>query len=156
KLGSGVMKLKEWLAKDVAIALGTDGASSNNRLDMWEEMRMTALLHKGVNKDPVCVSALDVLRMATYDGARAFGFAQKGLVREGWMADLVLVDLDKPHYIGADCDNLAAYIVYAGSSADVAGTMVNGKWLYRNGDFPTLDKVEILQRARAARKEITR
>lgn len=156
KLGSGVMKLKEWLAKDVAIALGTDGASSNNRLDMWEEMRTAALLHKGVNKDPVCVSALDVLRMATYDGARAFGFAQKGLVREGWMADLVLVDLDKPHYIGANCDNLAAYIVYAGSSADVAGTMVNGKWLYRNGDFPTLDKVEILQRARAARKEITR
>ena len=156
KLGSGVMKLSEWLDKGAAVALGTDGASSNNRLDMWEEMRTAALLHKGVNKDPVCVSALDVLRMATYDGARAFGFAQKGLVREGWMADLVLVDLDKPHYIGADCENLAAYIVYAGSSADVIGTMVNGKWLYRNGDFPTLDKIEIMQRAMTAREEITR
>ena len=156
KLGSGVMKLSEWLDKGAAVALGTDGASSNNRLDMWEEMRTAALLHKGVNKDPVCVSALDVLRMATYDGARAFGFAQKGLVREGWMADLVLVDLDKPHYIGANCENLAAYIVYAGSSADVIGTMVNGKWLYRNGDFPTLDKIEIMQRAMTAREEITR
>ena len=156
KLGSGVMKLREWLDKGAAVALGTDGASSNNRLDMWEEMRTAALLHKGVNKDPVCVSALDVLRMATYDGARAFGFAQKGLVREGWMADLVLVDLDKPHYIGVNCENLAAYIVYAGSSADVAGTMVNGKWLYRNGDFPTLDKIEIMQRAMTAREEITR
>ena len=156
KLGSGVMKLSEWLDKGAAVALGTDGASSNNRLDMWEEMRTAALLHKGVNKDPVCVSALDVLRMATYDGARAFGFAQKGLVREGWMADLVLVDLDKPHYIGANCENLAAYIVYAGSSADVIGTMVNGKWLYRNGDFPTLDKIEIMQRAMKARDEITR
>ena len=156
KLGSGVMKLSEWLDKGAAVALGTDGASSNNRLDMWEEMRTAALLHKGVNKDPVCVSALDVLRMATYDGARAFGFAQKGLVREGWMADLVLVDLDKPHYIGADCENLAAYIVYAGSSADVIGTMVNGKWLYRNGDFPTLDKIEVMQRAMKAREEITR
>ncbi|MBR1417496.1 MAG: amidohydrolase [Synergistaceae bacterium] len=156
KLGSGVMKLSEWLDKGAAVALGTDGASSNNRLDMWEEMRTAALLHKGVNKDPVCVSALDVLRMATYDGARAFGFAQKGLVREGWMADLVLVDLDKPHYIGANCENLAAYIVYAGSSADVIGTMVNGKWLYRNGDFPTLDKIEIMKRAMTAREEITR
>ncbi len=156
KLGSGIMKLDAWLEKGAAVALGTDGASSNNRLDMWEEMRTAALLHKGVNKDPVCVSALEVLRMATYDGARAFGFAQKGMIREGWMADLTLVDLDKPHYIGVNNENLAAYIVYAGSSADVAGTMVNGKWLYRNGDFPTLDKEEILTRARKAREEITR
>ena len=78
------------------------------------------------------------------------------MIREGWAADLVLVDLDKPHYIGVDEDNLATYIVYAGSSADVAGTMVNGKWLYRNGDYPTLDTEEIMQRAREARAEITR
>ena len=162
KLGSGVAPLAAWLERGVSVALGTDGASSNNRLDMWEEMRTAALLHKGVNKDPLCVSALEVLRMATYEGARAFGFAQKGMIREGWVADLVLVDLDKPHYIGADEENLATYIVYAGSSADVAGTMVNGKWLYRKttgasrGDYPTLDYEEIVQRAREARAEITR
>ncbi|MCR4818340.1 MAG: amidohydrolase [Fretibacterium sp.] len=156
KLGSGVMPLNDWLERDVAVALGTDGASSNNRLDMWEEMRTTALLHKGVNKDPLRVTALEALRMATYEGARAFGFARKGMIREGWMADLVLVDLDTPHYIGADEENLAAYIVYAGSSADVRGTMVNGKWLYRRGDYPTLDREEIVQRAREARKAITK
>ena len=156
KLGSGVMPLAAWLEKGTPVALGTDGASSNNRLDMWEEMRTVALLHKGVNHDPMCVPALDALRMVTYEGARAFGFAQKGMIREGWMADLVLVDLDQPHYVGVDEENLATYIVYAGSSADVVGTMVNGKWSFRNGEFPTLDREEIVERAREAREAITR
>ncbi|CAM1380775.1 amidohydrolase [Fretibacterium fastidiosum] len=156
KLGSGVMPLAAWLEKGTPVALGTDGASSNNRLDMWEEMRTVALLHKGVNHDPMCVPALDALRMVTYEGARAFGFAQKGMIREGWMADLVLVDLDRPHYVGANEENLAAYIVYAGSAADIVGTMVNGKWSFRNGEFPTLDREEIVERAREAREAITR
>ena len=156
KLGSGVMKLNEFLEKDFSVALGTDGASSNNRLDMWEEMRVTALLHKGVNKNPVCVSASEVLRMSTYEGAKAYGFSQKGMLQEGWVADLILVNLDKPHYIGVNEENLAAYLIYAGSSADVEGTMINGKWLYKNGEFPTLDKEEILLKAREAREAITK
>ena len=156
KLGSGIMPLPVWLDRGIPVALGTDGASSNNRLDMWEEMRTAALLHKGANKDPVCVSALEVLRTATYEGARAFGFSQKGMIREGWFADLVLVNLDSPHYIGVNEENLAAYLVYAGSSADVAGTMVNGRWLYRNGEYPTLDAEEIVLKAREAREAITR
>ena len=156
KLGSGIMPLETWLDRDISVAMGTDGASSNNRLDMWEEMRTTALIHKGVSKDPVCVSALEVLRMATYEGARAFGFSRKGMIREGWVADLTVVDLDKPHYIGVNEENLAAYLVYAGSSADIRGTMVNGKWLYRNGDFPTLDEEEIIQKARESREAITK
>ncbi len=156
KLGSGIMPLPEWLERGFPVALGTDGASSNNQLDMWGEMRTAVLLHKGANMNPVCVTALDVLRMATYEGARAYGFSQKGMIREGWFADLVLVNLDKPHYIGVNEENLAAYLVYAGSSADVAGTMVNGKWLYRNGEYPTLDREEIMQKAREAREAITK
>ena len=156
KLGSGIMPLPAWLERGIPVALGTDGASSNNQLDVWGEMRMAALLHKGVDKDPLCVTAVDALRMATYEGARAFGFSQKGMIREGWFADLVLVNLDKPHYIGVNAENLAAYLVYAGSSADIAGTMVNGKWLYRNGEYPTLDREEIVQKAREAREAITR
>jgi 5-methylthioadenosine/S-adenosylhomocysteine deaminase len=93
--------------------------------------------------------------MATFEGARAFGFSNKGLIREGWVADLVLVDLDQPHYVGVDEGNLASYIVYAGSSADVKGTMVNGKWLYKDGTYPTLNKEEILRQVREARKAIT-
>ena len=156
KLGSGIMPLHEWLERGFPVALGTDGASSNNQLDMWGEMRTAVLLHKGATLNPVCVTALEALRMATYEGARAYGFSQKGMIREGWFADLVLVNLDKPHYIGMNEENLAAYLVYAGSSADVAGTMVNGKWLYRNGEYPTLDREEIMQKAREAREAITK
>jgi 5-methylthioadenosine/S-adenosylhomocysteine deaminase len=154
KLGSGAMPLDRWLDKNVGLALGTDGASSNNRLDMWGEMRSAALLHKVTTHNPTSAPAIDVLRMATFEGARAFGFANKGLIRDGWMADLILVDLDQPHYVGADEENLMGYIVYAGSSADVRGTMVNGKWLYKDGDYLTLDKEEIVRKAREARKEI--
>ncbi|MDR1048319.1 MAG: amidohydrolase [Synergistaceae bacterium] len=155
KLGSGVMPLDCWLDKNVGLALGTDGASSNNRLDMWGEMRSAALLHKGVTRSPTNAPALDILRMATFEGARAFGFANKGLIREGWAADLVLVDLDQPHYVGADEENLTNFVVYAGSSADIRGTMVNGRWLYRDGAYPTLDRESILAEAREARKAIT-
>ena len=155
KLGSGVMPLDTWLDKNVGLALGTDGASSNNRLDMWTAMRSAAMLHKGVTRNPTSAPALDVLRMATFEGACAFGFANKGLIREGWMADLILIDLDQPHYVGVNEENLINYIVYAGSSADVRGTMVDGKWLYRDGVYTTLDKNEILQKAWEARKAIT-
>jgi len=154
KLGSGVMPLDTWLDKNVGLAIGTDGASSNNRLDMWAEMRSAALLHKGVTRSPTSTPALDMLRMATFEGARASGFASKGLIREGWVADLVLVDLDQPHYIGVDEGNLANYIVYAGSSADVRGTMVNGKWLYKDEIYPHLDREEILRKTREARQAI--
>lgn len=155
KLGSGIMPLDKWLERDVPVAIGTDGASSNNRLDMWEEMRTTALLDKGINMNPLCIPAVDALRMATYEGARAFGFSQKGMIREGWVADLVLVNLDKPNYIGVNEENLAAYLVYAGSSADVTGTMINGRWAYRNGEYPALDSEEIMTKAREAREAIT-
>ena len=155
KLGNGIMPLDTWLDKNVGLALGTDGASSNNRLDMWDTIRSAALLHKGITRSPTSAPALDILRMATFEGARAFGFANKGLIREGWMADLILVDLDQPHYVGVDEENLINYIVYAGSSADITGTMVDGKWLYRDGAYLTLDKNEIVQKAREARKAIT-
>ena len=155
KLGSGVMPLDTWLDKNVGLALGTDGASSNNRLDMWGEMRSAALLHKATTRNPAGTPALDILRMATFEGARAFGFSNKGLIRESWAADLVLVDLDQPHYIGVNEENLAGYIVYSGSSADVRGTMVNGKWLYKEGVYPNMDKDEIVCRAREARTAIT-
>ena len=72
------------------------------------------------------------------------------------MADLVLVDLDQPHYVGVNEENLAGYIVYAGSSSDVTGTMVNGRWLYKDGGYPHLDREEIIRKACEAREEILR
>lgn len=155
KLGSGTAPVCAMAAAGIAVALGTDGASSNNRLDMWDEMRFAALAQKGANLDPTLLPARDALRMATVAGARALGFEKTGLVREGWTADFMLVDLDRPHYVGWDLENLPGCLVYAGSSADVAATVVAGETLYENGNFARLDKEKITAEANAARKRLT-
>lgn len=154
KLGSGIAPVPRFLEEGVRVALGTDGAASNNRLDIWDEMRTCSLIHKGSHRDPCTVRASEVLRMATVEGARALGFTDVGLIRPGWQADLVLVDLDRPHYVGLTAENLCTALVYSGSSADVAGTLVAGKWLYRDGDHKTLETGTILRKARDCRKEL--
>jgi len=152
KLGSGIAPLGRFLEAGASVSLGTDGAASNNRLDMWGEMRLAALLGKGAGQDPSCCRAAEVLRMATFEGAKALGFEKCGRIREGWAADLVLVDLDQPHYIGWEPATLGQFIVYAGSSADVLGTMVSGKWVYKDGIYPSMDAPEVIRKAREARK----
>lgn len=154
KLGSGIMDLAGISAKMPRIALGTDGAASNNRLDIWGEMRSAALLAKGTTGDPTAVPARDVLRMATLEGAKALGFPRKGLIREGWAADLVLVDLDTPSYVGVDEENVHGYLVYAGGAEDIAGTMVAGRWICREGEYPHADREEILAKAKEMRKDL--
>ncbi len=154
KLGSGVAPVPAFLEKNVRVALGTDGAASNNRLDVWDEMRTCSLLHKGIRRDPSIVLASEVLRMATLDGAKALGLENVGLLKPGWQADLVLVDLDNPQYVGATPETLCASLVYSGSSADVTGTVVAGKWLYRDGVHLTLERETILEKAAACRKEL--
>jgi len=154
KLGSGIMPLHNMLEKGIQIALGSDGAASNNELDVWGEMKTAALVHKGVFRNPTLVKARDILQMATVNGAKALGFTKLGLIREGWKADLILIDLDKPHYVGVNQDNLACYIVYAGSSGDVQSTIINGQLVYRDQKFLTADIEKILFNANSARKEL--
>lgn len=154
KLGSGIMPLSPMLRSGISIALGTDGAASNNELDVWSEMKTAALVHKGIFRDPTIVSAQQVLNMGTLMGARALGFEKTGLIREGWKADLILIDLDKPHYVGVNEENLACFLVYSGSSADVQSTIIGGRVVYKGDDFLTLDEEEILSNARSARTEL--
>lgn len=156
KLGSGYAPVREMLENGVNVALGTDGAASNNRLDMWDEMRTAALMHKGYHRNPTLVSARDALRMATTGGARGLGFPDAGLIEPGYWADVVLIDIDQPHYLGIDETNVPEFLVYAGSSRDVKATVVSGQMLYKNGEYLTLDRDDILARAKEARKEITR
>lgn len=155
KLASGVAHIPEMLDSGVNVALGTDGAASNNRLDMWDELRFAALLHKGVKKDPTAVSAHEALKMATVNGADALGFSGLGLIREGCIADMTLIDLDQPHYVGWNEENLAAFIVYAGSSKDVAATVVDGETLYEKGEFKTIDRAKVMASAEKARRFLT-
>lgn len=155
KLGSGFAPVPAFLENGVNVSLGTDGAASNNRLDMWGEMRLCALIHKGITKDPTAVAARSVFKMATVAGARSSGFADVGLIREGWQADLVLVDLDRPQYNGWDPENLFGFLVYAGSSRDVKGTMAAGRWIYSDGSFPEGEFDEVMRQLSRCRNELT-
>lgn len=156
KLGSGYAPIKEMLKTGLNIALGTDGAASNNRIDMWDEMRAAVLMHKGYHKDPTLVSAREVLRMATTNGAKGMGFPDTGLIRPSYWADIILVDLDQPQYVGLDETNVPEFLVYAGSSRDVRATIVAGKPLYRDGEYLTLDRDDILAKAKESRKDLIR
>ncbi len=155
KLASGFAPINDFLKSGISVALGTDGAASNNRLDMWDEMRTAALVQKCVSGDPTVLTSAQVFKMATVAGAKALGFDDTGLIKEGFKADMMLVDLDKPHYVGWDLENLPGYLVYAGSSADVISTVVAGRTLYENGTFNTMDSDKIVFEAREARKYLT-
>lgn len=155
KLGSGIAPVSGLLENNVRLALGTDGAASNNRLDMWEEMRFAALMQKGATNDPTKLTAVEAFKMATVAGAKALGFENTGLIREGYNADMALVDLDRPHYIGWDEENLPGCLVYAGSSSDVLATVVAGEVLYENGEFRTIDKDKAMAEGTEARNYLT-
>lgn len=153
KLGSGIAPVTALVEAGVSVALGTDGAASNNRLDLWQEMRTAALLAKVARHDPTVLPARKILEMATVAGARSLGFDDVGLVRKGWQADFVLVDLDKPHYTGWDRENLVLFLVYAGASSDVIGTVVQGRWIWREGTF-SFDDEKIRTEAKEWRRKL--
>ena len=131
KLGSGIARVPEMLQRGVRLALATDGAASNNSLDLWEEMRICALLHKGRLLDATVLPAEEALYLATRGGALALGYADVGSVKPGFQADLCLVDLDQPYY--RPMTDLVHHIVYGGNSRDVEMTMVAGRVVYEKG-----------------------
>jgi 5-methylthioadenosine/S-adenosylhomocysteine deaminase len=142
KLGSGIAPVPDALKKGINVALGTDGASSNNNLNMWEEINLAALIHKGARQDPLAVRAEEAFRMATANGARALGFNNTGQIREGFSADMVLIDLSKPHYLPEH--NIVSNLAYSAQASDVETVFVDGRILYDKGEFKTLDREKIL------------
>ncbi len=152
KLGNGIAPIEAYRKAGVSVAIGTDGSSSNNRLDMWEELRFAALLQK--SKDPTAMPIKELFEMTTGNGARALGFEKLGLIKEGYKADFILIDLDKPHYLGVTEENLHEFLAYAGSSSDIRATVVAGQTLYQDGAFTTFDIGEVIARAKETRKKI--
>ena len=137
KLGSGVAPLKKFLEAGVNVALGTDGASSNNNLNMFEEMHLASLIHKGVMCDPTVIKAHEVLKMATRNGALAQGRDNTGILKEGFRADIAAIDMDKPHFY-PNLNPLMS-LMYSAQASDVYLTMADGVILYEKGDFKTID-----------------
>ena len=140
KLGSGVAWVPAMKAAGVPIALGTDGVSSNNNQDMFEEMKFAAVLHNGVTRDPLALLPQDVLAMATREGAKALG-RKTGRIAPGYVADLILVDFTRPHL--TPCHSVMDNLVYAAHGSDVVMNMARGKIIYKDGTFLTLDLEKI-------------
>ncbi len=140
KLGSGVARVPKMLEAGVNVALGTDGVSSNNSADLFEEIKLAAMLHKGVNLDPMTVTARQALEMATVNAALALG-RNTGVVAPGKVADLILVDFTRPNLI--PCHDVEENLVFAARGSDVAMNMARGKIIYEKGEFLTLDLEKI-------------
>nr|WP_159883318.1 amidohydrolase [Paenibacillus puerhi] len=153
KLASGIARVPELLKAGVLVSLGTDGAASNNNLDMLEEIRLAALIHKGVSGDPVAVAAEDALRLGTLDGARSIWLEDVGSLAPGMKADFIALDIDQPHYYPRT--NLLSHVVYSGSSRDVTDVCVNGQWIVRAGECLTLDEERIIYEAQRSFERLT-
>ena len=152
KLGSGFAPIQRMLDLGLNVTLGTDGAASNNNLNLMEELHLAAVLHNGYHRDPTILKPAQLLTMATRNGAKLQGREDTGALEVGKKADIIALDMTKPHlYPNLDPMALA---VYSAQGADVAMTMVDGRILYENGEFLTLDADRILHEARAAVKRL--
>ncbi len=152
KLGSGLAPVVEMRAKGVSVSLGADGAACNNRLDMFDEMRLAATL-QAVRRGPGALTARDALWMATREGARALGLdAEVGSIEPGKRADLILVDRDLPH-LAPDADPYST-LVYAARGPDVRLTMVDGRILVRDGAMTSIDVKAVTAEAAAAARQL--
>lgn len=133
KLASGIAPTARFLKEGIGIAIGTDGAGSNNALDMFREMYLVTALAKYRENDASAVDANEVLKMACVGGARAMGLHDCDGISVGKRADLVVINLSRPNM--RPINNITKNVVYSGSKENVRLTMVNGKILYENGDF---------------------
>jgi 5-methylthioadenosine/S-adenosylhomocysteine deaminase len=158
KLASGIAPVAEMLERNLKVGIGTDGPASNNDLDMFEEVRLAAILAKGATLDPTILPAKQALTMATRLGAEAMHQGHlTGSLEAGKRADLIVVDRSPLHNTPSferDSDAVYSQIVYAAKSTDVAHVMVNGVWLMRDRKVLTVDEAAVMKEAAAIAKQI--
>ncbi|UCG36840.1 MAG: amidohydrolase [Candidatus Bathyarchaeota archaeon] len=153
KLGSGICPLKRLLENGITVGLGTDSSCSNNSSDMFEVMKITALLHKGITRDPTMLPADQILRMATIEGAKTLLWSEEiGSIRTGKKADVAIVDFKKPHL--TPVYNETSHLVYAAKSSDVDTVIVNGELLMENREVKTLNTDNIISMAEKTRQTL--
>ncbi|MDH5783442.1 MAG: amidohydrolase, partial [Candidatus Bathyarchaeota archaeon] len=153
KLGSGISPISDLLKTGVTVSLGTDSSCSNNSADMFEVMKTTALLHKGIQKEPTLLPAEQVLRMATIEGAKALLWKKEiGSIEVGKDADLVMVDLKKPHL--RPLFNEVSHLVYSAKAADVDTVLVKGKIVMENRKVTTVNVKKILDLTETVKQKL--
>jgi 5-methylthioadenosine/S-adenosylhomocysteine deaminase len=148
KLASGIAKIPELIAEGIPVALGADGAPSNNNLDMMLEMRLAALIHKP-RAGPLAMEPAQVLELATLGGARALGLEDEiGSIEVGKRADLIVIDAGELHTTPRN-EDIAAQLVWSTRSSDVRHVVIDGRVVMRDRELLTLDEREVVARASA-------
>lgn len=151
KLGSGIAKVEHMRRLGIRVAVGTDGAASNNNLDMLEEISLASLLQKGYYRDPVAADGRAMLQMACANGAAAQRRPDCGAIKAGNRADLAVVDLWRPHL--QPVHDVTANLLYSARSSDIVMTMVDGKILYKDGEFLTIDVEKVMAKGKEIAKK---
>jgi 5-methylthioadenosine/S-adenosylhomocysteine deaminase len=152
KLASGNAPIIELQSQGVTVGLGTDGAASNNNLDMFDEMDAVAKFHKAFRSDPTVMDAKTVLRMATADGAKVMQKPDIGSLEIGKTADIIILDLDRPHL--TPLYNIYSHLVYSAGGSEVSTVMINGKVVMEERNILTIDEKEILSQANQLGKKM--
>ncbi|MFC4103684.1 amidohydrolase [Paenibacillus xanthanilyticus] len=149
KLASGIARVPELLKAGVTVSLGTDSAASNNNLDLFDEIRIAALIHKGVSGDPTAIPAMEALRMGTVYGARAIWQADEiGALKAGMKADFIAINTEQPHFYPQT--EIVSHLVYSGSGRDVQHVWVDGRQVVKSGVCTLLDEQKIMAEAQRA------
>lgn len=151
-LGSGFAPIGKMLTRHIPVSLGTDGSASNNNLNMAEEMHLSYLIHKGYHKDPTLLTPTNLLDMATINGSRMQGRFNTGLIEVGMKADLMGIDMDRLHLKPAL--DIMTLLVTSLQASDVCLTVCNGKVLYENGEYTTIDMEKLDYEVKKAVKSL--
>ena len=154
KLASGICNVPKLMENGINVAIGTDGVASNNSLNFLEEMKTFALLAKMQFNDPTAITPVEALQAATINGAKAQQRKDCGLLKEGYKADLIVMDINQPNM--HPVHNLVNNIVYSACSGDIIMTMVDGKVLYENGEYMTIDLEKVIFETEKSTQEILR
>ncbi len=142
KLGNGFAPVPEMMAAGINVCIGTDGAASNNSLNIFHEMSLITLIHKGTHATPVCIGAKEALDMATVNGAKALGLKKVGMIKEGYKADLAILDINTPSMIPRN--NMLSSLTYSANGSEVDTTIVDGEILMEGRELKTLDLERVL------------
>ncbi|MEG0292507.1 MAG: amidohydrolase [Anaerovoracaceae bacterium] len=152
KLASGICNVPKLLKQGINVTIGTDSVASNNSLNFIEEMKMFAIAPKMMFNSPEAVTPIETIKAATINGAVAQGRYDTGIIKEGYKADLIVIDISGPNM--HPIHNLANNVVYSASSNDVVLTMVDGKVLYENGEYKTIDIEKVIYNVEKITKDI--
>jgi len=152
KLASGVAPIPTFLKRGIVVGLGTNGCASNNNLDLFLEMGMAAKLHKVIMNDPTVLDARTTFTLTTINGSKVVGMNDIGSLEEGKRADLIIIDLTKPHLI--PLYNPYSHLVYSASGADVKTSIINGRVIMKDRKILTVDEEEIMGEVRKIAKRV--